>query len=156
MFFWKINSLKEHLINHGLSQKHLFVYIFIYTVLAELMYEAIYHMPIYEMNIYDYAQSISNIIIISLGTYIIYRANGGSNGKQFAERYFSIGFVIAIRFIILLFFVFLALSFIWFNDSSESELVTVWYEFIIYTGCIIGLYWRIVVHVKDVADKSTA
>ena len=156
MFFWKINLLKQRLISEGLSQKHLFIYMFIYVVLGELVLEVLYNISIEGLNEYDYAQSVVNFIVICLGTFLIYRANGGSHGKQFAERYFSIGFVIAIRFMALLIPVFIALGFIWFNEPIDSELTTTWYELVIFSIWMIGLYWRIIFHVKEVAIETTA
>jgi len=129
---------------------------FIYVVLSELAFEVLYYVSIAGINEYDYAQSVINVVVICLGTFLIYRANGGSGGKQFAERYFSIGFVVAIRFIALLIPIFIVLGIAWFNEPVDSELPTTWYELVIFSIWMIGLYWRIIVHVKEVAVEATA
>ena len=59
--------------------------------------------PIEELSIMDYASSITYIIATFLGTYFIYKANGGAEGNDFAGKYFSITWVRSIQFLLVFF-----------------------------------------------------
>jgi hypothetical protein len=156
MIWWNIKLLKQRLINEGLSQKHLFVYIFIFIMLSEFLLQAAFYIPIEGLNIYDYAEFIAEFITIGLGTYLIYRVNGGSEGKQFAERFFSISFVVGMRFFVLSIPIFLIylVYIVGQNEGEDGELPTTLYESAIFTCWLIAFYWRVIVHVKDVANST--
>ena len=144
----------------GLSQKHLFVYIFINIILYDFVLAGNYILPSEDLNIkiYDHVASIASFITISLGTYFIYRVNGGSEGKQFAERFFSIYFVVGMRFLVL-FILILMPFFFGFWVAEEDALISTWFEVIILAivqGWLVIFYWRMIVHVKEVASSTPA
>ncbi len=93
MIFWNIKLLKQRLIEEGLSQKHLFAYIFIHIMFYEFFLAVFYLFPYEGLNTYDYSGSIADFFIVCSATYFIFRVNGGSEGRHFAERFFSIGLV---------------------------------------------------------------
>lgn len=160
MIFWNIKLLKQRLMGEGLSQKHLFVYIFINIILYDFVLAGNYILPSEDLNIkiYDHVASIASFITISLGTYFIYRVNGGSEGKQFAERFFSIYFVVGMRFLVL-FILILMPFFFGFWVAEEDALISTWFEVIILAivqGWLVIFYWRMIVHVKEVASSTPA
>ena len=154
MIIWNIKKQKDRLKSEGLSQKNLFIYIFIYIVLSTIILELLSYVPFPAVNFYDYIDSGISLIVITLGTYLIYLANGGSKGRNFAENFFSIGFVVGIRFIVLLIPIIVALSVIWINEPIENELSTTWYEVLVFQIWTVALYWRMIVHVKEVAEDA--
>lgn len=156
MYLWKIDKLKEELVETGLSQSDLFKYIFIYVFLSAVLLEAIYFIPGEEYSNIDGIQSIANILIIGLATYLCYFANGGKNGTEFAERYFSIGFVVAIRFGALLIPVMIAMGFIFWSGQDLDDTSTKWYDVAVMTIWSLLLYWRIIYHINQVAKQTNA
>lgn len=158
MYFWRIKQLRQHLINNGLTEKQLFYYILIYAGLGAIGVELVGYVPYEEPDLWSYVSSAMNILIPVLGTIAAFRANGGSSGIKFAERYFSIGLVVTIRFMVLLIPIVFIMAAYWFladgldSDTSESSslavaiITSVWYA---------SLYFFIARNIGNVA-KSTA
>lgn len=98
MYFLNIKQLKEDIIDGTFSEKDRFTYIFIYILLITIVLS----LPTsYEETIHDYIDSAITFLITMGGTYYFYKANGGSEGQDFAGRYFSITWVIGIRIILM-------------------------------------------------------
>ncbi len=154
MYFWKIDNLKEDIKNGRFTEKDRFVYCLIYIILCAVGMEAMMRLPIERPNTWDTIASLGNILIPLIGTIIVYRANGGGAGKDFLGRYFSIGFVESIRFLVLLIPMFAALvTYYIYAFPGEEPIVstptdtlpfTIWYAF---------LFWRISKHVADVKNS---
>jgi hypothetical protein len=114
MYFWNIRKLKLHLINNGLTEIQLFYYILIYVALSSLGFELLVFFPSSEeSDMTTYAASTINVLIPIIGTIAAFRANGGSTGSKFPERYFSIAFVAMNRFFVLLMPIIVALVAYW-------------------------------------------
>ena len=100
MYLWKIDQLKKKLSTDGLTEKQLYYYILIYVAVNSIGVETIGFFPHESPTIWSYAGAIINISIAVFGTAMVFRANGGESGVQFAARYFSISLVAIIRFIL--------------------------------------------------------
>ena len=148
MYFWKIEELKESIKKDELSEKDRFIYVLIYIILYTLGLEAISLMPVETLNVWDYIISISNVLVVFVGTILAFRANGGNNGKDFLGRYFSIGFVVTIRFMVIFIPLYIALIFYYIYAFPEDEEIV---STIVDTALIIiwqaALYWRICKHI---------
>ena len=161
MYFWKIKELKKDLKESGLSQKKMFLYILIYAVLAQIVVELSYVFPQEEPELIDYLQILFNVVVVGFGTYFCFYANGKNSGKDFAERYFSIGLVVGIRFIALLTpvtFVFGVTAGI-LNVSSGIDIDGPMFDYIliaIMSVWLVAMYWRMSKHIKDVAKVTHA
>jgi len=152
MYFWNIKKLSNELINSTLSQRSVFLYILIYVFGMELSLEALEYFPQQSLNNYDYIETIIYLVIVFVGTCLAYYFNGGKNGKEFAERYFSISFVVGVRFMAVfvpLIFIELAIFY-----EEDDEMLTTWYEVSISLILMFLYYWRTIVHMKYVANKS--
>jgi hypothetical protein len=157
MYFWKIKLLKQHLINNGLAEKQLFYYILIYEGLGALGVEIVGYFPNTEPDLWTYVSSAINILIPILGTIAAFRANGGSSGTKFAERYFSIGLVATLRFFVLLIPIVCLMAVYWIftnrlnNDTPETTspletiVISIWYA---------ALYFYMAKNIGDVATAS--
>ncbi|MGH1472551.1 MAG: hypothetical protein ACRBCS_15305 [Cellvibrionaceae bacterium] len=156
MYFWKIEKLKQDLIENGLSQSALFKYIFIYVFLSALSYELTYNFVSEESTNIDYIQSALNMALVGFATYFCYVANGGNNGADFAERFFSIGFVVSIRFIVLLVPIMIAMGFLFWDSEDIDDVSTKWYDVAVLSGWTALLYWRVVYHINQVAKQAHA
>ena len=156
MYFWNIDRLKQDLIENGLSQGALFKYIFVYVFLSALSYELTYNFLSEETTNIDYIQSALNIALTVFGTYFCYVANGENNGADFAERFFSIGFVISIRFIVLLVPIIIVMVFLSWDSEDIDNMSTKWYEVALWAAWAALLYWRVIYHINQVAKQAYA
>ncbi|MGI9283660.1 MAG: hypothetical protein ACR2PX_29140 [Endozoicomonas sp.] len=95
------------------------------------------------------------ILIAILGTIYVFRSNGGASGEDFLGRFFSIGFVMTIRFLTILIPLTVALTFYYMAEFPEGEtIVTTPLDiafFNIWYGC---LFWRIGKHITDLQNKA--
>jgi hypothetical protein len=158
MYFWKIKQLKQHLIENGLTEKQLFYYVLIYAGSGAMGIEMMGYIPYAEPDLWSYISSAMNILIPILGTIAAFRANGGSSGVKFAERYFSIGLVVTLRFMVLLIPVACLMAVYWFStaglngDMSETSspfeiiVISIWYAV---------LYFNIARHIGNVAKAGS-
>jgi len=155
MYFWKIKLLKQQLIEQGLSEKQLFYYILIYVALSFIVIEMAGYFPNETPNAWDYFQSSMNIAIPIIGTIFAFRANGGNEGVRFAERYFSISLVVAIRFSVLLFPIMAVLMTYWFfNCDVQNEFHSSQPEVVLFSIWDIALYGYITKHIRQVAKAG--
>lgn len=90
MYFWNINRLKQQLIETGLTEKQIFYYIFIFVALEAISIETTGYYPYTEPDLWSHVGSALNIIIPIIGTIAAFRANGGSSGINFVERYIGL------------------------------------------------------------------
>ena len=160
MYFWNIKSLKKDISEHRLSEAHIFYYILIYVVLSAASLELFGYVAAGDSNSWDYIQSSLSIVITIAGTIAVYRANGGAAGKRFAEKYFSIGLVVLIRFfpifVLMLFamFGYYGWSADWSSPDVEADFGTGWIEVTLVSGLYVAYYARFVKHVSDTAKTS--
>jgi len=154
MYIWDIQQLKKELINNGLSQRETFVYILAFVLLYELLSTVSYLFPSWKpLFTADYIQACVEVATVGIGTYLSYYFNGGDAGRQFAERYFSISIVVSIRFMALM----LPLSMgygILVDSISNNGLLHYNLTAIFISTVMIGVYWRIIKHIKDVARSE--
>lgn len=156
MYFWKVEKLKQDLINNGLSQEVLFKYIFISLFLSALSFELTYNFVSEESSKIDYIQSALNMALVSFATYFCYVANGRNSGTDFAERFFSIGFVVSLRFIVLLIPIMVAMDFLFWDSEGIDDMSTKWYDVAVLTSWSTILYWRVIYHINQVATQANA
>ena len=113
----------------------MFIYITIYAIFSELAFFENSTAPVMS----DYIGNIGTALITILGTYYLYRANGGNNGEDFLGLYFSITWVITIRLLPLL-IIFIGIAIIinmnFIVDSDKLDIATnlfaLLYDFAIY------------------------
>lgn len=152
MYFWKIDLLKKQLSTHGLTEKQLYYYILIYAALSAIGIEMIGYFPQESPNTWSYVGSIINIAIPIFGTIMAFRANGGESGVQFPARYFSIGLVASIRFMVLLIPLMIVMMIYLFSSYGiESDMHTTGIEVALFSTWYALLYAYIAKHVRQVA-----
>jgi membrane protein YdbS with pleckstrin-like domain len=152
MYFWKIDLLKQQLSTQGLTEKQLYYYILIYVALSAIGVETLEYMPRTPPNSWSYVQSIISVAIPILGTIMAFRANRGESGVQFAARYFSIGLVATIRFMVLLIPIVIAMMVYWSSSyDPESEIPTSGLEVVIFSAWYALVYAYIAKHIRQVA-----
>lgn len=153
---FKIEKLKEQIKNGQLSEKDKFIYFFLYVIIDSILYELLSYdaQLILNPTIWDYSHSIIVILITIIGTYIAYKSNGGSNGVDFLGRYFSIGFVVMIRFFVFLIPSCLILFILYFinfgEDESNNELITFLYKITL----VSFYYWFLYKHISEIKNSN--
>lgn len=123
MYFWDVQSLKNDIRANKLSEKDKFLYMFLSIAFVTIGIELISISPLEPQNVWDAVESVSYILIVLFGTYWAYKANGSEHGTDFLGRYFSISFVVSVRFCTLLIpiSVFLLLGLILTDDEEENR-----------------------------------
>ena len=152
MYFWRINTLKQLLIENGLSENSAFKYMLWYTGLAAVGIEIISYMPLELVNNWDYLDSILAVIIPLIGTVFAYKLNGSDAGKDFLARYISISFVMVIRYVLYLVPVIIVLTIYYISVLEvDEEIYTSPVEIVVFSVWYIALYYSIAKHINDVA-----
>ena len=152
MYFWKIDLLKKQLATRGLTEKQFYYYILIYIALSAIGMEMMMYFPQESPNTWDYISSIIYIAIPIFGTIMAFRANGGESGVQFPARYFSIGLVVTIRFMVILIPLMAVLMIYWFSSQDiENGIPTTGMEVALFSVWYALLYAYIAKYVREVA-----
>lgn len=151
MYIWKIEKLKKQIKNDKLTEKDRFIYVFIYVVLSAIVNEVMTLLPLENGNVWDLINSLAYIVIIALGTLLAFKANGSNNGVDFVGKYFSIGFVVGIRFMVFAIPLYILLFLYYFYAFEEGEDIPSSYiDVLPFIFWYIAMFWRINVHIKTV------
>ena len=163
MYFWNLKALKKDIIDDALSQKSLLLYILAYIVpiqlfaFSNLVYPPDQNLLLRDLEIH---YGILNIFITLLGIYYCYYCNDRNLGKNLAEKFFSLSWVLGIRYIafyiivILLIMIIFGVTIYIFNiDEVLEELLLEIIVFISAEILIIIIYYRTGHHIKDINQK---
>jgi hypothetical protein len=150
MYFWRIKKLRDHLILNGLSQRALFIYVFVYVLLCEAFLELSFLFPAEsEVESADWIWASINTLFIAIGTWLCYYFNGGNRGREFAERYFSISFVVAVRVLALAIPVMIFYLENFWDEAAPAGIV----EHVVVMLWTAAYYWRVCTHINVVARE---
>lgn len=95
MYFVFYHPLKHKLRTNSLSDREALPYLIIYAVLFALESST-------EADRYGFLSLCLTVIIVIGGTYYVYRQNGGKEGFNLIKKYLILGWVVSIRFAIVL------------------------------------------------------
>lgn len=149
MYFWRIEKLKSEMAARPLSEREALPYLVVFVGLCA----AVGYIPQSVANVWDGLGAFWSVALAVLGTIYIYRQNGGADGRHFLQRYFAIGWVVAIRWLAIVILAAVAFSALIEFLGNESE-ETTWYEFLFLAIVEIVVYWRIGHHVRDLAERT--
>lgn len=144
MYFWQIEELKRELIARPLTDRKVLPYLLIFLGSTGLLPV----FPTESMNLWDYAGATWTLLLAIVGTIYLYRCNGGAAGIHFVQRYLSIGWVVAVRWGVVVMAAFVAMLFL-IDTSAEETTPQVALFFII---AEVVLYERIGHHIRTVAN----
>ncbi|CAM3013387.1 MULTISPECIES: hypothetical protein [Vibrio] len=154
MYIWNINQLKQDIKRNQLTETDRFIYLFIYLLFMTITIEILSFAPDrYEFNEWYLTSFIANLIILFIGTYATYHVNGGNNGFDFLGKYFSLGFVVTVRFIVFLIPIAFVNSLV-FSTHLESgkTFSTEGLETMLYIIWNALLYWYLYKQFKDIQN----
>lgn len=146
MYFWNIKALTEDIRQGDFSDKDVISYIVLSLLLYSISFEALNFFPVENQNynFWDIMDSFLSIFVPVIGTLYAYKMNGGRLGKDFANKYFSIGFVVGVRFFVY-FLIFMPLLIIYWSYAypNEDEIPTTFVDVLIFFVWYILLYYQI-------------
>lgn len=146
MYFWKIDKLKNDLLKKPLSESESFKYLFVTLVVYNLGM-----IPFLENNIWDVYSAIIAVLITAIGVYYVYKCNKGASGDNFLQKYLSIGWVVGMRWIVLILLPIMIVYFIVVPISSSISDTTTFSEVIFFNILYISYFWLLGKHIKEVA-----
>ena len=149
MYFWRIEQLEDQMVGRPLSEREVLPYLIVFVALTA----AIGFIPSERLNVWDHLGTSFSVILAVLGTIWIYRQNGGADGRLFLQRYLAIGWVVGIRWMAVLLVLFIPLFIMLWLYGIESEVTTL-YDVVFFAAAEFALYWRIGVHVGNVARRA--
>lgn len=164
MYLWNIKALKKNLSAQALTEAQTFWYFFAVLTLETLFFHMASLFPGDEpIELWDYVEYVGAVIFTVGGTFVVYRANGGASGRHFLTRYFSLMWVLTIRFLVFMIPILIVAGFVIFSFSdtlfgaeaeeadfpvfSRTVLVASWIWFLVF-------YYRLAVHMRDVAKAA--
>jgi hypothetical protein len=164
MYLWNIKALKQELAANTLTEPQLFVYFLAMLTLDTLVYESI---PLFpgtgDTNVWDYVGYVGSVVFTVGGALVAYLVNGGSTGKNFLTRYFPLMWVLTVRFLVFVIPVFGVAMFLMFNISEalfgtetagEDSAALSRYVVILGWAYFLAFYYRLAVHLRDVARAA--
>jgi hypothetical protein len=151
MYFWSIEKLKTEMAARPLSEREALPYLVVFAGLSA----AVGYIPQTMSNVWDGLGAAWSIALAVVATIYIYRQNGGADGQHFLQRYLALGWVVSVRWILVLILVAVAFHGTLAAVGSDTE-STHWYDFLFLAVVEVVIYWRIGHHVRDVARRATA
>ena len=157
MYLLQIRKLRQQLADNGLSQRQAFNYFLATSILSALLYEVVANGPPSEPNPVDLLDAAMYLGFTIGGIIWCYRQNGGADGSEFLNRIVPIGWVMFWRLVALVIPFFVIVGAIdWYRTGElgrpGSEMTIL---ILIMNGLFGGMWWRMGVHMKWVADNRT-
>lgn len=134
-----------------LSDRQVLPYLLVYVG----MFTAVSFIPATMTNVWDGLGAVWSVLLAVFGTLYIYHRNGGAHGQHFLQRIFAVGWVVAIRWLPVLFVAIVTLFAVLAALAVEAT-ETTWYEFLLVAAAEALVYWRTGYHVADLANRTKA
>ena len=153
MYFWRIKSLKRDLAAGAVSERNALPYLLWLGGLTSLASS----LPLGELNGWDFVAAISSVGLFVAGTSYAFRCNGGSAGAHFLVRYLCLNWVLGLRLLVLFavpgIVVLVPLEEL-LLEQVPPDTTPLEAGFLVVFESV--LYWRLAVHIRDVAAASRA
>jgi hypothetical protein len=124
-----------------------------YLVIVVSLMSAVWFIPGWTRNVWDHMSTGISVLLSILGTIWLFQRNGGATSQHFLQRYLAIGWVVAVRWttaILLL----LVLSYSVLYSLDVVAETTTWHEVVFFALAEAVLYWRMGVHIHDLAART--
>ena len=103
MYWWNVKALANELKAKKVPQLEKFKYFFATSIVAALLFEFVYLVPLLqEVTTLDVAGSLAYIILVALGIIVCYKANKGGDNKEFIDRFICLSWPIGIRIFVII------------------------------------------------------
>jgi hypothetical protein len=154
MYFWNIDKLKAQLIERPMTDRETLPYLiatFLLLTVSEYAPKSLHY------NLFDYLEMTMTVIGFLFGTLWLYKKNQAEAGKQFLQRYFSIGWVALTKTIVIL-MPFMIILLIIASATNINDIDTGtkgWLDNVIVGITLLFYYWYVGKHISDIAQKTT-
>lgn len=156
MYLWNIKELKRQLRSGRITEHSVFSYFLAFLILDTLVIASWGMVPFeHHLSALDYIEAVGYFLIVTAGTIVLYLRNGGKRGSKFLVRYFPLLWVVGIRFLAVCVPITATYVFLTFSPAEDAEM-DVWYETAAYLLVTALFYWRLFVHIGDVASTDRA
>jgi hypothetical protein len=154
VYFWKIGALKQDLSAPLISDRYALPYLLWWGGTEALVYAI---PEISEPNLYDHVNSAVSGVLFVIGTLYAFRCNGGSGGNHFLTRYICLGWVLGVRFlVIVLGSLLFAGAIVLAVSGAELPESTTSYEASVWSLVEIAYYVRLSHHIREVGRRHGA
>ncbi len=164
MYHWNIQALKKELIADALTESQVFAYFMAVLVLETLLFNVAMLTPGTEdKSVWDYIDFVGSVAFTLGGTLVAYRVNGGSAGRAFLSRFFPLMWVLTVRFLAALlaliliatiFMILFSVSLFGTETGSEDFAVLTMADAMLSWAWFLVFYYRLAVHLRDVARAA--
>jgi hypothetical protein len=163
MYFWRIKALTEQLRRGPLEQRAALLYILAWLILWMVPFFSGDSIP---RDASSWAMDLVYVVATVLGTLLAYQANGGAHGNDFAARYFALGWVLAVRLVVLFGIPVLVLMLLFSfvsaflavsrGEPHTGDAAIGWAIAVLMMIFEILYYWRLMHHFSIVRGDTTA
>ena len=150
MYFWRIEKLKTEMAIRPLSEREALPYLVVFVAL----YTAVTYIPHTPQNLWDGLGAVWSVLLAAIGSIYIYHQNGGAGGQHFLQRYLAVGWVVTIRWLVVVILAAVPLYGTLAAVGADTE-STHWYDFLFLAAVETFICWRIGYHVRDLAQRTT-
>lgn len=152
MYIWRIDRLKRELALSVRRDSATVPYIIAYLVLLAFCTELarLVEEPL------DTWRAVNALLVMTsagAGTYVVYRANGGRDGRDFPNRFFPLSFVFGVRFFVAAGSALPAMHVWWEALGLRVEEVR-WFGTLVLLVLVLIYYGRLAAHVRHVAQAA--
>lgn len=149
MYFIRYSPLKERLKNRSIADREALPYFILFCVLEAIAIA----LPRSEYkNRWDYISTVVTLLITFWGVVYVYQRNGGRNGYDLIHKFVVLGWVVAVRFLISVVPIFIAVfALVWHYDFVAEE--TTFFNVVLFSVLEVIFYQRIGRHIADTNSK---
>jgi len=156
MYFIDIDGLKNELVAKKSQGSQFFFYFFVLLVLKAWPR---FSETALVQNSWDQLFAYGFFVITVVGTWLMYKRNGGKDGEDFLNRYFPLLWVMSIRLgcVILIATIPVMIGLVAVQATSGQNSISsenTWYYTLGGMMMLVLFYWRLTVHISDVASKT--
>ena len=161
MYFWNIKALKKELVANALTESQVFAYFLAVLTLETVTFQLATLFPgTGDTDVWDYVGFVGSVVFTVGGTLVAYRQNGGSAGRGFLVRYFSLLWVLTVRFLVFLLplLVLAMIPMVYFSEAlfgtdAEGEDFAALSMYVVLLSWVwfLVFYYRLAVHIREVA-----
>jgi hypothetical protein len=154
MYWIGLGRLKNDLIEGRIAEREAFSYFLAVLIVDTIFTNGNLGFPgTFEPTIASFGHLVVPVVIAVVATLLLYRVNGGANGKSFFVRYFPLLWVVGIRFLPLA----AAVLGTWFYFQFQAgEYTPTWRDVALWNSIYAIYYWRVWVHFREVMSRAVA
>lgn len=149
MHIWRIEQLKDEIRERGMADDD----VISYFVASMGLLGAAGALPLVLPGPWNWVQVGWNVLLGFAGTFYLYQANRGRMGQLFLQRFFALGWVIGIRWLLACGLIFGPLV-AGFLLVQGAPVLPPWVYGLSWAGATVVFYWRIAVHLRDLSHSD--